>query len=54
MAIVIKEIHVSTSIERANRASGVSEELIREIKQSVLDEIRYSQQKEKTANRKER
>ncbi|MDR0687879.1 MAG: hypothetical protein LBF55_04215 [Prevotellaceae bacterium] len=54
MAIVIKEIHVRTSIERANRAPGIDDELVRKIKHSVLDELRYSQQKNQTAGRKER
>jgi hypothetical protein len=54
MAIIIKEIQVKTSIEREKRPLDVSDELIRQIKQSVLDEIRYERQKNKTANRKER
>jgi hypothetical protein len=56
MAIVIKEIHVRINIEPANRtfSLGTSEELVRKIKQSVLDELRYSLQKNGTVNRKER
>jgi hypothetical protein len=54
VAIVIKEIQVKTSVERENRPLDVRGELIRQIKRGVLDEIRYEQQKNKTANRKER
>ncbi|MDR1632367.1 MAG: hypothetical protein LBR97_05770 [Dysgonamonadaceae bacterium] len=54
MAIVIKEIHVRTTVERANRTPDVSEGLVRKIKQNILDELRYSQQKNGTTNRKGR
>jgi len=54
MAIVIKEIQVKMTVAHSGDKAEITEECIRKIKQEVLNEINYLQQKKQPVNRKER
>ena len=53
MAIVIKEIQVRATVERSIRQAEISDETLRKLKRSILNEINDSMRKRAT-NRKER
>lgn len=54
MPVIIKEIHVKTTVERNIQEAKLSKEMITALKNSILKEFSDTERKNRNKNRKDR
>ncbi len=54
MTVIIKEIHVKTTVEKRAQEAGLSKETIAALKHSILREFSDAERKNRNKNRKDR